>query len=83
VATLEEIGQDWGKRLEKGLAKDWMFFFGIFLARSSFHRWFVTITGGWKRRRKSSRATFWRRRKHLAAYLELPRKWFKNIIIIR
>jgi predicted hydrocarbon binding protein len=38
VATLQEIGQDWGKRLEKGLAKDWMFFFGIFLARSSFHR---------------------------------------------
>ncbi len=26
VATLEKIGQDWGKRLEKGLAEDWMFF---------------------------------------------------------
>jgi hypothetical protein len=36
VATLEKIGQDWGKRLEKGLAEDWMFFFSIFLARSSF-----------------------------------------------
>jgi hypothetical protein len=36
VATLEKIGQDWEKRLEKGLAEDWMFFFSIFLARSSF-----------------------------------------------
>ena len=35
VATLPKIGQDWGKRLEKGLAKDWMFFFSTFLARSS------------------------------------------------
>jgi hypothetical protein len=27
VATLQKIGQHWGKRLEKGLGKDWMFFF--------------------------------------------------------
>jgi hypothetical protein len=25
VATLQKIGQDWGKRLEKGLAKDSQF----------------------------------------------------------
>jgi hypothetical protein len=30
VATLQKIGQDWEKRLEKGLAKDWMFFLASF-----------------------------------------------------
>ena len=44
VATLQEIGQDWGKRLEKGLAKDWMVFF-------------LSPHHAWERERQGARRT--------------------------